>query len=41
VLLSLTRVEDGLAGRIMVELGAEPRLIADDLLGLLAGHPTG
>ena len=32
VLLGLTRVEDGLAARIMAELGAEPRLIAEEVL---------
>ena len=32
VLVALTRLEDGIAARIMVELGAQPSAIADEVI---------
>jgi ATP-dependent Clp protease ATP-binding subunit ClpC len=40
VLLGLTRVGGGIAARIMDELGAEPRVVADEVLQMI-GPATG
>ena len=40
MLLALTRLEDGLAARIMVELGAEPHAIADAVVRAMPGAPV-